>query len=137
MDSKSIYGTRRRGYGRDASAGTSKTPELCWTSTFKASSRPNKFIDSSGPFLVLSEDAKACDYFGLLFPESLMNLIVTETNRYASQKNQHETTDVLIDRKSRLFRSGNCNRHSQTTSSSRLLGQTLGFTCATICPGIQ
>lgn len=57
-----------------------------WSTTSHAPFPQPVFNKDSGPFIVLSQDAKPIDYFSLLFPDSLWTELVTETNRYGQSK---------------------------------------------------
>ena len=46
------------------------------------------FENETGPTNILPVEAKADEYFLQMFPEDLIELIVTETNRNAEQKQQ-------------------------------------------------
>jgi len=43
-------------------------------------------LAEEGSFVVLPDDATADQYFDFLFPQTLWNMLVTETNRYCEQK---------------------------------------------------
>ena len=65
-----------------------------WSETSTATGLPKPFTRDSGPFIILSPDAKPTDYFQLLFPESLFTLMCNETNRYAASRNKVADTCV-------------------------------------------
>lgn len=61
-------------------------PTSGWSTAYKGCSVPAQFLRDEGPLMVLTPDAKAVEYFGLLFPTSIWKSLVDETNRYAQQK---------------------------------------------------
>ena len=56
-----------------------------WSATCRDKRLP-EFTGDEGPFVVLPPDAKAAEYFDLVFPSSLWQILATETNRYAAEK---------------------------------------------------
>ena len=57
-----------------------------WSTAYSGCSVPAQFLHDEGPLVVLTPDAKAVDYFDLLFSSSIWKILVDETNRYAQQK---------------------------------------------------
>ncbi|CAB3242136.1 unnamed protein product [Arctia plantaginis] len=58
-----------------------------------------QFISKFSPKMLYSHKSQPLDYFSNLFPDEIINMIVTETNRYASQKdcrNFQPTTSAEI-----------------------------------------
>ena len=52
-------------------------------SKYQRSSLPTTFDRDEGPFILFESDAKSLDYFSSTFPQSIWNMLVVETNRYA------------------------------------------------------
>ena len=59
-----------------------------WSKNFTTPNVTKVFSDDAGPFIYLPPDADEIAYFDQLFPETLWNLILTETKRYANDKNR-------------------------------------------------
>lgn len=73
---------------REGTSDVGKEPDWAsvddaWTGEGQSSRPIPEFTDCSGPCHTLSKHSDAIDYFQLLFPDSLMELITYETNTYA------------------------------------------------------
>lgn len=69
-----------------------------WSAKCKPNKSVRSFTQDEGPFLVLSSDAKPKDFFDVLFPSSIWQMLAVETNRYAREKGRlnDETTEAEI-----------------------------------------
>lgn len=67
-----------------------------WTDVVEDFDVPD-FVDTSGPTHQLSSDANPLLYFLLLFPLSLVQVLVDNTNSYAAQSGAQGWTDTTID----------------------------------------
>jgi len=64
-----------------------------WSTTCKSMNLPS-FTADEGPFIILPPESRAIDYFHLVFPSSLWQTLVTETNRYAAERKGLAATET-------------------------------------------
>jgi hypothetical protein len=57
---------------------------------------PKDFDADQGPFVYLPSDAAAYDFFEMLFPASMWELMVTESSRYAQQRNRLKGDAITV-----------------------------------------
>jgi len=105
-----------------------------WGEKFRSTNAPKAFDVDHGPFLYMSPETAAIEYFELLFPETLWQLLVTETTRYAEQRNAVRGDDVTTSEISPNWPSAGYG-YSPFTTNRELLEFSLGSVCSTICTG--